>query len=178
MLDICKTNHDSHKLMFSTNTLLGYLIAEKYYDHVHYAWFTTQFDMGISQPASSNPRAICNEILNAIASDDHQSEKLERICAGIQRGAYQKMKAGIISKQQELEIRSLVQRAKNELYLLMPVVYVSHWSMLIDYAEEAKKKASNASIEFICRELPRAAFDIIELQELLNDIECFKRRLL
>lgn len=178
MPDICKTTHDSNKLMFSTNTLLGYLIAEKYYNHVHYAWFTTRFDLGTSQPASSNPRAICNEILNAIASNDHHCEKLERICTGIQRGAYQKMKAGIISEQQELEIRSLVQRAKNELYLLMPVVYVSHWSMLNGYAEEAEEKASSASIEFICRELPRDAFDIIEMQELLNDIECFKRRLL
>lgn len=178
MPDVCKMSYDSHKLMFSTNTLLGYLIAEKYYNQVHYAWFTTQFDLGTLQPASSNPRAICNEILNAIASDDHNSEKLERIRAGIQRGAYQKMKAGIINEQQELEIRSLVQRTKNELYLLMPVVYVSHWSMLNDYAEEAKEKASSASIEFICRELPREAFDIIEMQELLNDIECFKRRLL
>lgn len=178
MPDCCIVEHNDHKLMFSTNTLLGYLIAEKYYHHVHYAWFTTQFDLGTSQPASSNPRAICNEILNAIASDDHHSEKLERICMGIQRGAYQKMKAGVIDEKQELEIRSLVQRAKSELYLLMPVVYVSHWTMLNDYAEEAEEKASNTSIEYICRELPRDAFDIIEMQELLNDIECFKRRFL
>ena len=168
------------KVLFSANTYLGYVIAEHFYNHIHYAWFTTRFDFGTSQPASSNPRAICNEILNAVASNDHHCEKINRIGEKILVGAYSKRKEKTIDEEQEKTIRALVERSKKELYLMMPVIYVASWDVIKDYCEivDEKNKASTTSIEYLCRELPRHLFDIIELQELLNDVDCFRRRLI
>lgn len=38
------------ELLFSVNTLLAFLIAEKYYNSIHYAWFSPKFDLGNEQP--------------------------------------------------------------------------------------------------------------------------------
>lgn len=78
------------KLLFSTNTLLSYYIAEKYYNGVYFAWFAISFDMGNKQPASSNPITICRDIIDAVATNDQNCEKLDRIRNGILRGAQQK----------------------------------------------------------------------------------------
>lgn len=171
---------ESSGLLFSVNTYLSYKIAEKYYNHIHYAWFTTKFDFGVSQPASSNPRAICNELLNAIASDDHHSEKIQRISDGILSGAYSKRKEKVISSDEEDIIRALVERGKKELYLMMPVIFISSWERAKDYCEIVNDadKASERSVELLCRKLPRDFFDIIETQELLNNIDCFKRNVI
>lgn len=168
---------DKPTLLFSVNTYLAYAIAQKYYSATHYAWFTTQFDFGNQQPASSNPRSICRDILEAIATDDHHCEKLVRIKNGILQGAYEKRKNGIISGEQELEIRALVTRSDHYLDLLMPVVFVTSWEKLESYCERMgiADIASPCSIEYLSRELPRTAFDIIDLKKLLSSIDCFNR---
>lgn len=163
--------------LFSTNTYLGYQIARKFYKDIHYAWFTTQFDFGNNQPASSNPRSICHDILEAIATNDHHCEKLERIKENILKGAYEKRKIGVINENQELDIRALVDRSYDELELLTPVIFVSSWARLKDHCEKVStdKTASKNSIEYLSRALPRDAFDIIDMKKLLSSIDCFNR---
>ena len=164
-------------LLFSVNTYLAYAIAQKYYNQIHYAWFATQFDYGIQQPASSNPRSICHDILETIASNDHHCEKLERIKNGILDGAYEKLKKKVINDDQELEIRALVRKADEELNLLIPVVFVAQWDSVKEICEKKGpgETASPTSIEYLIRELPRIAFDIIDMKKLLINIDCFSR---
>lgn len=168
---------DKPTLLFSVNTYLAFLIAQKYYEKIHYAWFATQFDYGNQQPASSNPRSICRDILEAIASNDHHCEKLERIKNGILDGAHEKLKNKVINENQELEIRALVQKSDEELNLLLPVVFIARWENLIGICEKMgpEKIASPTSVEYLSRELPRAAFDIIDMNKLLINIDCFSR---
>ena len=166
------------KVLYSVNTSLAYFIAEQYYKGIHYAWFSPLFDFGIMQPASSNPRSICHSILEAIASDDHHCEKLDRIRAGILRGVYDKKKSGIIDHNQENLIRALVTRTKSDLTLLMPVVYVSSWNLVEKLCDKIgpERAAAAHSQEYLCRTLPRKLFDTIEFGKILSNIECFERR--
>lgn len=164
-------------LLFSVNTLLAYAIAQKYYNQVHYAWFTTKFDYGNKQPASANPRSICHDLLEAIASNDHHCEKISRIQAGILFGAYDKRKKCIIDEDQEMEIRALVNQSCEQLDLLLPIVYVASWQKAARFCESVDRgdKASPDSVEFLSRELPRTVFDIVDMKKLLFNIDCFER---
>ena len=168
---------DNPTLLFSVITYLAYAIAQKYYNQIHYAWFATQFDYGNQQPASSNPRSICHDILEAVASNDHHCEKLRRIKINIMNGASAKLKNKVINEDQELEIRALVQKSDEELDLLLPVVFIAQWDSVKGICEKKGpgEIASPTSIEYLIRELPRTAFDIIDMKKLLINIDCFSR---
>lgn len=165
-------------LLFSVNSKLAFRIAEKYYQGVHYAWFAPRFDFGNLQPASSNPRSICNHILISIVSHDTHCEKLKRIRQGMREGARVKLKNGIITEDQELEIRALIERSEVDLSLMMPVVFVGAWHSLKDSCEvvPVEDAASKNSKEYIGRNLPRELFDVIDVEKILSNIDSFERR--
>jgi hypothetical protein len=160
-------------LLFSVNTYIAYKIAEKYYNGIHYAWFTTKFDSGTNQPASSNPRSICTNLLEAIASRDRNCEKIIRIKINILKGAYEKHKNKVINDQQELQIRGAVEQAGIDMF--MPIIYVANYGRIKKYCSDVQKseRASDTSIEFLSRELPREEFDIIDMKKTLGGIYCF-----
>ncbi len=178
---VCKMQNDKlieePELLFSVNTLLAFLIAEKYYNSIHYAWFSPKFDLGNEQPASSNPRTICNHILRSIVTKDKHCEKLDRIRRRMLEGASIKLKEGVISTSQELEIRKVIECSETDLSYMMPIIFVGTWNRLKEHCETVpiEDTASKNSREYLSRALPREFFDIVKFDKILYDIDVFEK---
>ena len=59
----------------------------------------------------------------------------------------------------------------------MPVVLVTTWGRIKEYEKEltADKKASSTSSEILCNDVPRGAFDLINLEHIMNEYQPFRR---
>jgi hypothetical protein len=88
-------------LLYSTNTLLGYSIAERFYRGVHYAWCSPVFDgqttaMHINIPPTSSPSAIYRQLWEETTRGEMHSTAIRRIKGGIEAGADAKLATGVI----------------------------------------------------------------------------------
>lgn len=59
----------------------------------------------------------------------------------------------------------------------MPVVLVTTRDRIKEYEQEltADKKASSISVEILCKNVPREAFDLINLEHIMNEYPPFRR---
>jgi hypothetical protein len=161
-------------VLFSTNSELAYKIAKKYYKDKYFAWCSTSFDLGDSQPASSNPRAICNSYLKDIATKDNHSMIIEKNRVSILRGAAIMLKRGVITIDEELQIRTIVDAAK--IHDFFPLVYIINGSLACSMCKEATvdNKAAPHSIEYIAEDLTSEMFSVIRFKDTLSGIKLFE----
>ncbi len=157
------------KLLFSVNTVLAFQIQRTYYDNIHYVWCTTNYDFGVKQPASSNPLTIAQNYFRDVFTKDRHSAIIAQNRSGIKRGAMEKRKIGVIDKETESKILTIVKKADYDSFL--PLLYVIPYSNVKKMCVKApqKEKAAPHSVEFLIRELPRNAFDLVDLRKTVLD---------
>jgi hypothetical protein len=155
-------------LLYSTNTLLGYAIAERFYGGVHYAWCSPVFDgrtaaMHINIPPTSSPSGIYRQLWEETSRGELHSSAIPRVQNGVRNGANAKLTAGVISAPQHREILELIEGAAVREY--RPVLYVIPFDRVEALVEDVPvaERAHPLSVEFKVRELPRDHFDLIEI---------------
>ena len=158
-------------LLYSTNTWLAFIVAETYYNGVHYVWCTPRFgDRSVPNdivlPPSSRPYEIYRRLHEEVHSGDRHSPKVRENKAGILRGAASKRAAGVINEQQESDIASIVERA--ELADFRPLLYQIPYGPVSALLREVpiSKKAHPLSKEYKIEELPRKYFEPIEFPRM------------
>lgn len=155
-------------ILYSANTWLAYMIAQRYYRREHYVWCTPFFDPSkpgdddSAVPPSSGPLEVYLSLAKDVERGDRHSAKMEENRAGIRRGANAKKKAGVIDQDQEKEIVSIVDLAREKDF--RPLMYVIPYAAVADIVREPppEDKAHPLSAEYIIDRLPRRCFDVIE----------------
>jgi hypothetical protein len=159
-----------HLVLYSAQTWLSFAVASKYFDDVHYAWCTPYFNgtpayalAPGANPPSSTPGEIAKALKQDVAGGDLHSAKIEENRAGLRRGAQAKLDAGVITDPAFREIGTIIEAATLEYF--RPLVYVIPISGVDSLIEDVpiEDKANLLSEEYRISELPRAAFDIIEV---------------
>jgi hypothetical protein len=159
-----------HLLLYSAQTWLGYAIAAEYYGDEHYAWCTPYFNGRTKQtlapganPPSSTPDKIAKSLREDIALGDLHSAKIEANRVGLRRGAQVKLRASVISPAQSREIGTIIDGSS--LGDFRPLVFVIPVATAKELVEDVpvQDKAHPFSEEYIIKNLPRHAFDVIEV---------------
>lgn len=170
---------DDLQVLFSTNTYLGLYIAKKFYRDKHYLWFAASFN-DPRQPKTSDPLCRCQMMLKTVATKDTHDEFMRGIREGMEYGVQVKLKEGCITEDTSLKIRKLIDASREEERIrdwCMPVILVTTWGRIKEYEQEltADKKASSTSVEILCNNVPREAFDLINLEHIMNEYPPFRR---
>jgi len=155
-------------ILYSTNTWLAYMIAQRYYKSEHYVWCTPFFDprrnggRDAAVPPTSSPFEVYCSLAEEVSRRDRHSKKIEENRVGILRGANAKKQAGVIDEVQEKDIVSIVSQA--EIPDFRPLMYVIPYSVVVDRMREPppEDKAHPLSAEYVIDQLPRDLFDVIE----------------
>jgi hypothetical protein len=155
-------------ILYSTNSWLAYMIAEKFYGSEHFVWCTPVFDARslsaytASVPPTSCPAEIYRNLYEEVRRKDRHSVKIQENKAGIVRGAGMKNAAGDISAEALKEIGAIVEQA--ELADFKPLLYVIPFDPVAKLVKEVPvaKKAHPLSEEYTIERLPRLGFDILE----------------
>ncbi|HET7230692.1 MAG TPA: hypothetical protein VFJ16_11860 [Longimicrobium sp.] len=154
-------------LLYSTNTLLGYAIAERFYRGVHYAWCSPVFDgkataVHINIPPTSSPSGIYRQLWEETTRGEMHSSTIPRIRDGIKGGAEAKLAAGVINAAEREEILKMIQHASVREY--RPVLYVIPYDRVETLVSDVPvhERAHPLSVEFKVQALPRDCFDLIE----------------
>jgi hypothetical protein len=154
-------------VLYSTITQLAYALAERYYNHLHYAWCApvTNFDPhNFSNPPSSDPVSIYWELHNDIEGGDAHSARIAANKSGLIRGASAHHAAGTIDAPTRTLIEQVVVAASlidfKPLLLVIPFEKVK----AIAAAAPVAVRARATSEEYIIEKLPRSCFDVIELR--------------
>ena len=156
-------------VLYSTNTWLAYMIAQRYYNSEHYVWCTPFFDpksltdLDSAVPPTSSPLDVYWRLHDEVSRRDRHSDKIKANRVGILRGANAKKQQGIIDENQEKQIVSIVDLASHEDFL--PLLYIIPFSGVAHCVKEPapEDKAHPLSAEYIIPTLPRRCFDVIEL---------------
>ena len=94
-------------LLYSTNTWLAYIIAQRFYNSEHYVWCTPFFDprslatYDATVPPTSSPSEIYRNLYEEARRGDRHSAKIKENQTGILRGANFKRGSGIITEEEE-----------------------------------------------------------------------------
>lgn len=159
---------NSPLLLYSTNTWLAYSVAEVFYGGVHFAWCSPVYDgrktaAHVNIPPSSSPAEIYRRLLEDTGRGDRHSDFIERNIAGIRLGAEARRKQGLIGPEEEEEILTGLEKAERREF--RPVLYVVPFDQIegIVTRVDVERRAHLMSIEYIVESLPRASFDMIEL---------------
>lgn len=160
---------DKTPLLYSVGTQLAYQIAKNYYGNVHYAWCTSEFS-DIMQPPTSNPSKICQRYLDIITKGDRHATDINSNIVGILRGAKEKYKRKIITKEQYEDIMAIVAHAKYENFF--PMLYIIQSEKVKHKCKEVptSDKASDDSVEYLIDDLRTDEFDAIFFQDILSGI--------
>jgi hypothetical protein len=153
-------------VLYSTITQLAYGLAERYYNHQHYAWCApiTNFDPhNFSNPPSSDPVSIYWELHDDIESGDSHSARIAANRSGLIRGASAHQVAGTIDAATCALIEQVIVAAS--LIDFKPLLLVIPFEKVKSIAASAPVavRARATSEEYIIEKLPRSCFDIIEL---------------
>lgn len=155
-------------LLYSTNTWLAYMIAQRFYRGEHYAWCNPLFNSKTSPPTdysippTSSPCEIYSSLLADVQKGDRNSPKIKQNKLGILKGAVYKKRAGVISSRQKNEITAVVERAETQDF--RPLIFVIPYSLVVDLLRKVpvRNRAHPLSDEYIIDRLPREGFDIID----------------
>lgn len=154
-------------LLYSANTWLAFMIAEKYYGNIHYVWCTSYFDSKSSPPItytippSSSPFEIYLGFQNDVNKRDTHSSKIKENREGLLRGVEAKLKKGVINKKVADEIRYIINNA--DISDFNPLIYVIPFHIVKKMLQPVSvdKRARAISDEFIIENLPKEFFDVI-----------------
>jgi hypothetical protein len=155
-------------ILYSVNTWLAYVVAERFYVQQHYVWCSPYYhaasvpEVDITTPPTSTPCDIYHNLEVEIRLGDRHSAKVADNRVGILRGATYKRTAGVISEAQEKDIAAIVERAETRDF--RPLLYLIPYREVRGKLREAPvdKRAHPLSTEFIIEDLPRSSFDVIE----------------
>ncbi len=159
---------DRHIVLYSTNSWLAYVIAERYYGGNHYVWCTPHFDpssvpsIEYTVPPSSSPVEIYRNLGEDVRRVDHHSSRIAANKAGLLTGIHAKKEAGDITDDQANDIASIVDAAETRHF--RPLVYVIPSALVSGRVEDVPidQRANPLSVEYIIRRLPRRCFDVID----------------
>jgi hypothetical protein len=159
---------NSPLLLYSANTWLAYMIAERYYDGEHYVWCTPYFDSRqlsphtMAVPPTSSPAEIYQSLYQEVVRGDRHSSKIKENRIGILRGATVKKDQGVISEKQSLDIGAILDRAETRDF--RPLIYVMPYVTVANRLSEVPiaDRAHPLSVEYVIDRLPRGDFDVIE----------------
>ena len=156
-------------LLYSSNTWLAFIIAERYYGGIHYVWCTPYCTADMlpknlsTTPPTSTPLEIYRRLSDEVAAGDRHSSKIQENKVGILRGASAKRAEGVISEDQEKEINEIVVSA--ELKDFRPLLYVIRFDKVQPLLKlvPVKDRAHPMSVEYLITHLPSSCFDVISL---------------
>jgi hypothetical protein len=100
-------------ILYSTNSWLAYVIAERFYDGKHYVWCSPDFDArsvaALEQvtPPSSSPAEIYRALHEDVRRGERHGSKIRDNMTGILRGAAAKRSAGLITDDDHSDIVSI-----------------------------------------------------------------------
>lgn len=157
-------------ILYSTNSLLAYSIAEEFYQRTHYVW-CSPFFLPPNRLAAAPPTAIPGEIYENLwqetSRNDRHSHFIKRNKIGILRGAEAKLAEGIIDEDQQSAITEIVSLATPADF--RPVLYVIPYDRTKKIIEDVppRERAHPLSKEFRIPRLPWNAFDALELRRWL-----------
>jgi hypothetical protein len=157
--------------LYSTYTWLAFTINQQYYGGDHYVWCTPHFEPGspfLSSPSAvpptSSPKMIYTSLFEEVTAGDRHSAKVAQNRLGIQRGADVQFRKGTISTAVRDEILSIVDAAEVRDFrpLLFVIPFAPVASLLVQVP--IKARAHPLAEEYILSNLPRAAFDVLEIR--------------
>lgn len=156
-------------ILYSTNTWLAYIISQTYYGGQHYVWCSPYFDtLSVPSseqtiPPSSLPGKLYKLLYDEVSSGEQHSDKIRKNKVGIRRGANYQEQAGVITKNQRLEIYAIVSRA--QIIDFRPIIYVIPFAPVRDIIVEVPVNERSHPLSKECRieRLPRSHFDIIDI---------------
>ena len=156
-------------LLYSTNTWLAYIIAERFYSGEHYVWCTPYFDsrqkspLATAVPPTSNPAEIYQNLFEEVSRGDRHSSKIKENRIGILRGAKIKKNQGVITDRQAKDIAAALGGAETRdfrsLIYVIPFYAVAR-ARLVEVP--VADRAHPLSVEYVIDRLPHKAFDVIE----------------
>ena len=123
-------------LLYSTNTWLAYVIAERYYGGEHYVWCAPVFDprkqssVDMVLPPTSSPCEIYRGLYEETKRGDRHSGKITENRGGILRGAAIKKNCRTITADEEREITEIIESA--EIYDFRPLLYVIPFHQVVN----------------------------------------------
>lgn len=160
---------DPPLILYSTNTLLAYSIAERFYRGVHYAWCSPMYDgtrsaAHINIPPSSSPAEIYRAYAEDARRGDRHSGAFEHNRKGVLSGAEAKLASGIVTQAIRDEIIQIARSAHPNDF--RPVLYIIPYDRVADRGLEVPvhERAHPLSVEYRIMDLPRNCFDMIELR--------------
>ncbi|HKP74390.1 MAG TPA: hypothetical protein VJT67_02550 [Longimicrobiaceae bacterium] len=155
-------------LLYSTSTWLAYSVAERFYGGVHYAWCSPVYDgrtapAHVNIPPSASPGAIYRLFRDDSERGDLHSGAINRNAAGIGRGVEAKRLQGVIGPAEEEEIAKTLELSTARDF--RPVLFVIPYEQVREIVVQVRvdDRAHPMSVEYLVEALPRAAFDMIEL---------------
>jgi len=165
-----KVNDNTNSIvLYSTNTLLAFRIAETYYQGKHYVWCSPYFEPGDSKlnytiAPTSSPKDIYLNLHDEALRGDQHSAKIANNRVGIINGANLKKAAGVISSQELEEIIAIVHGA--QIIDFRPLLYIIPYSLVTDICRKASihERAAPFSEEYIIEALPSSCFHAIVIK--------------
>ena len=158
-----------NKLIYSTGSVLSYLINEKYYNGNHYVWCAPKFNC-YTNPPSSNPRIIMQDYLRDVTGNDRNSLLIKQNKYGIKSGVEEKCRIGVISEQDMSDLFEIIDNA--ELSNFYPVVYAVYTDCISSRLEDIPihKRASDFSSEILVTDLSINEYDILDITGRLSNV--------
>jgi hypothetical protein len=160
------------QILYSTNTRMKLLIAEKYRKDVHYAWCGDCFDsskvgaysMQALTAPSSDPCAIYKQLSLDVQRSDKHSSKIKEQKLSLAKLAVDWKTKGEISTEDEEEIIYMMEHSDFSYW--KPLLYVISRPSIDPARIKSVPIGSRASFgaEYIISDLQRGEFDIVELE--------------
>lgn len=155
-------------LLYSTNTLLAWRIANRYYRDRHFVWCTPHVDSNSiiprarTTPPSSCPLEILKRLKQDIERGDRHSSLIRQSCDGIMRGADINLGKKVIDSQQRQYIYDTIAAA--QLADFTPLIYVIPVAKVARKIREVppKDRAHCLSWEYQIESLLPNEFDVLE----------------
>ncbi|HEU4562921.1 MAG TPA: hypothetical protein VFS20_34135 [Longimicrobium sp.] len=156
-------------LLYSTNTLIAYAIAERFYRGVHYAWCSPVFDgtttaAHINIPPTSTPAEIYRNLWEEVRRGELHSAMIKSNRYGIRGGANAKLAVGLINEAQRKEIYDMTRRCTARDF--RPVLYIIPYDRVAHLVSDVpvELRAHPLSPEYRVEALPRDCIDMIEFR--------------
>ncbi len=148
--------------LVSVQSKLAYLINERYYGGLHYAWCSPGFDCP-SNPPDANPKVIFSRWREDYLSNDAESLFIKKNRQGLKNGIMHQKNLGFIDDKTVANLINLTDTAPFRYFCpvlyVMPYQQVKHLLEDVDFSE----RAGPFSIEFKLPDLPNLFFNVFEI---------------
>src|ERR1035441_2257137 len=152
--------------LFSTNTWLSYILAERFYAGRHFVWCTPYFEIksqtgfDVTTPPTSTPKEIYQALALEVERNDKHSSKIKDNRANLLKGAKVRFNRGDITLQDLDRIRAIVNSSSVPDY--QPLLYIINYEAVkTDLIEvPIAELAHPLSVEYRLENLVRDHFEV------------------